>query len=105
VRTPFPIIIINNDGGGIFSLLPVSKTEHFEPLFGSPHGLRFDDITHGFGIPYTEPSSMEEFLRMYQNAASHRGASVIEVSTNRLSNADLHRAISKEIATSLSSLR
>ncbi len=105
VRTPFPIIIINNDGGGIFSLLPVSKTEHFEPLFGTPHGLRFDDITRGFGLRYTAPSSMEEFLRTYQSAANHCGASVIEVSTNRLSNADLHRAISKEIATSLSSLR
>jgi len=105
VKTPFPIIVINNDGGGIFSLLPVSKTEHFEPLFGTPHGLRFNDITRGFGIPYTNPSSMEEFMRAYQNATSHPGASVIEVTTNRHANAELHRAISKEISTSLSTLR
>jgi 2-succinyl-5-enolpyruvyl-6-hydroxy-3-cyclohexene-1-carboxylate synthase len=105
VKTPFPIIVINNDGGGIFSLLPVSKTEHFEPLFGTPHGLRFHEITRGFGIPYTNPSSMEEFMRAYQNATSHQGASVIEVTTNRHANAELHRAISKEIATSLSTLR
>jgi 2-succinyl-5-enolpyruvyl-6-hydroxy-3-cyclohexene-1-carboxylate synthase len=105
VKTPFPIIVINNDGGGIFSLLPVSKTEHFEPLFGTPHGLRLNDITRGFGIPYTNPSSMEEFMRAYQNATSHPAASVIEVTTNRHANAELHRAISKEIATSLSTLR
>jgi 2-succinyl-5-enolpyruvyl-6-hydroxy-3-cyclohexene-1-carboxylate synthase len=105
VTTPLPIIIINNDGGGIFSLLPVSKTEHFEPLFGTPHGLRFNDITRGFGLPYTAPASMEEFLRAYQNATSHQGASVIEVTTNRHANADLHRAISKEISKTLSAIR
>ena len=105
VKTPFPIIVINNDGGGIFSLLPVSKTEHFEPLFGTPHGLRFDEITRGFGLSYSAPSSMQEFIRAYQHATSHQGASVIEVTTNRRANADLHRAISKEIATSLSALR
>jgi 2-succinyl-5-enolpyruvyl-6-hydroxy-3-cyclohexene-1-carboxylate synthase len=105
VTKPLPIIIINNDGGGIFSLLPVSKTEHFEPLFGTPHGLRFNDITRGFGLPYTAPSSMEEFMMAYQTATTHRGASVIEVSTNRHANADLHRAISKEISKTLSAIR
>jgi 2-succinyl-5-enolpyruvyl-6-hydroxy-3-cyclohexene-1-carboxylate synthase len=105
VTTPLPMIIINNDGGGIFSLLPVSKTEHFEPLFGTPHGLRFEELARGFGLPYTAPSSMEEFIRAYRNATSHRGASVIEVTTNRNANADLHRAISKEISKTLSAIR
>jgi 2-succinyl-5-enolpyruvyl-6-hydroxy-3-cyclohexene-1-carboxylate synthase len=105
VKTPFPIVIINNDGGGIFSMLPVSRTEHFEPLFGTPHGLRFDELARGFGLPYSAPSSMEEFVRAYHNATTHRGASVIEVSTNRNANADLHRAITKEISTSLSSIQ
>jgi 2-succinyl-5-enolpyruvyl-6-hydroxy-3-cyclohexene-1-carboxylate synthase len=86
-------------------MLPVSRTEHFEPLFGTPHGLRFDELARGFGLPYSAPSSMEEFVRAYHNATTHRGASVIEVSTNRNANADLHRAITKEISTSLSSIQ
>ena len=105
VTKPLPIIIINNDGGGIFSLLPVSKTEHFELLFGTPHGLRFGEFARGFGLPYNAPSTMEEFIRAYQNATLHHGATVIEVSTNRHANAELHRAISKEISTSLSTIR
>lgn len=105
VRTPLPMVVINNDGGGIFSLLPVSKTEHFEPLFGTPHGLRFTELVRGFGLPYEAPASMEDFVRVYQGALKRPGATVIEVTTNRHTNAELHRSISKEIATSLSALR
>jgi len=105
VQTPLPIVIINNDGGGIFSLLPVSKTEHFEPLFGTPHGLRFTDFVRGFGLPYEAPTSIEELVRVYHDSLNRPGATVIEVTTNRYANAELHRSISKDIATSLSSLR
>lgn len=105
VRTPLPIVIINNDGGGIFSLLPVSKTEHFEPLFGTPHGIRFTDLVRGFGLPYEAPTSIEDFAHAYQRSLGRPGATVIEVTTHRHTNAELHRSISKDISTSLSSLR
>lgn len=105
IRTPLPIVVINNDGGGIFSLLPVSKTDHFEPLFGTPHGLRFTDLVRGFGIPHEAPTSIEDFMQAYQRSLSRSGATVIEITTDRNANAELHRAISKDISTALSSLR
>ena len=37
------IIVLNNDGGGIFSFLPqAGYTDNFEQLFGTPHGLNFE---------------------------------------------------------------
>ncbi len=37
--TPLAILLLENDGGGIFSHLPVAQHEEvFEPLFGTPHG-------------------------------------------------------------------
>lgn len=105
VRTPLPIVIINNDGGGIFSLLPVSRTEHFEPLFGTPHGLRFADLVRGFGLPYEAPTSIDDFVHAYQRSLSAPGVTVIEVTTHRHTNAELHRSISKDISIGLSSLR
>jgi 2-succinyl-5-enolpyruvyl-6-hydroxy-3-cyclohexene-1-carboxylate synthase len=100
---PLSIVVINNDGGGIFSLLPVSKTEHFERLFGTPHGLRFADIVRGFQLPYEAPTSMEDFVQAYQKSLCRPGATVIEVTTDRQFNAELHRFISKNISTLLSS--
>ena len=39
------IIVMNNDGGGIFSYLPQStETNYFEHLFGTPTGLEFSHL-------------------------------------------------------------
>jgi 2-succinyl-5-enolpyruvyl-6-hydroxy-3-cyclohexene-1-carboxylate synthase len=97
LRTPFSIIAINNDGGGIFSLLPVAKTEHFEQLFATPHGLRFEDFARGFGISYSAPHSMDEFIRGYRSSLSTIGGSLLEISTSRHENAELHRALNSSI--------
>ena len=38
------IVLVNNDGGGIFSYLPQkdSASDYFERLFGTPTGLDFE---------------------------------------------------------------
>jgi 2-succinyl-5-enolpyruvyl-6-hydroxy-3-cyclohexene-1-carboxylate synthase len=50
---PLGVIVVNNDGGGIFSFLPVaSASPHFEPLFGTPHGLEFSALAGQFHAAY-----------------------------------------------------
>jgi 2-succinyl-5-enolpyruvyl-6-hydroxy-3-cyclohexene-1-carboxylate synthase len=104
LRVPVSIIAINNDGGGIFSLLPVSKTEHFERLFATPHGLKFEDIARGFGLSYAAPSSMDTFVQEYRSSSARRGTTLIEVQTSRAHNADLHRSINETILTLLNDM-
>src|SRR5947209_8061675 len=42
LRIPLFVVVVNNDGGGIFNFLPVAQaTPHFEELFATPHGLDF----------------------------------------------------------------
>ena len=53
-------IIINNDGGGIFSTLPQRGVEGFETLFGTPHGLDLAAISASMGIESRTITSIAE---------------------------------------------
>ncbi|KKK86458.1 hypothetical protein LCGC14_2763040, partial [marine sediment metagenome] len=47
------IVLLHNDGGGIFSFLPqADDPEHFEELFGAPHGLDFRPAAEMYGLSY-----------------------------------------------------
>ncbi|MBU6263352.1 MAG: hypothetical protein KGM39_01075 [Actinomycetales bacterium] len=48
------LIVINNDGGGIFSTLPQAGVSGFEKIFGTPHGQDLFEIAGAFKLPVTE---------------------------------------------------
>ena len=59
---PIVIVVVNNDGGGIFHFLPVSElTEQFERFFATPHGLRFQLAARLFDLDYASPVQWSEF--------------------------------------------
>ncbi len=56
------IVLINNDGGGIFSFLPqAAHPEHFEALFGTPHGLDFRPAAELYGASYHLVDGWDDF--------------------------------------------
>jgi 2-succinyl-5-enolpyruvyl-6-hydroxy-3-cyclohexene-1-carboxylate synthase len=57
------VLVINNDGGGIFSTLPQHNAKGFEKLFGTPHGLDPALIAASMGIPSTTITSIDELQR------------------------------------------
>ncbi len=84
IEEPFTLVVLNNDGGGIFSFLPVAQlTECFETFFATPHGLRFNKAAELFGLPYESPDSLSSFRRAYQRAIDSGISSIIEVRTER----------------------
>lgn len=95
IETPFVLIVINNDGGGIFSFLPIQAHagDAFEPLFGTPHGLGFAHAAQLFGLAYAAPSTPQALIEAYQAAMGGRGATLIEVRTARDTNVQQHRAL------------
>jgi 2-succinyl-5-enolpyruvyl-6-hydroxy-3-cyclohexene-1-carboxylate synthase len=86
------IIVINNDGGGIFSTLPQRGSEGFETVFGTPHGLNPTEIAKSIGISARSISSIKELEAEVKAPISGISVVVCEV-PNRESNADNLKAI------------
>ncbi|WP_129676478.1 2-succinyl-5-enolpyruvyl-6-hydroxy-3-cyclohexene-1-carboxylic-acid synthase [Candidatus Chloroploca sp. Khr17] len=96
------IILINNDGGGIFSFLPqTSETDRFELLFGTPHGLNFAPLAAIYGAQYTLAEDWEGFRRAVRTGISGRGLHLIEVRTDRNQNVADHRVLWPEVGAAL----
>lgn len=94
------IVVINNDGGGIFSFLPqASQTDPaaFETLFGTPLGLDYEHVVRMYGGHLERPASWKAFREAYAASLQRPGLNVIEVRTDRRENVDLHRGIWKQI--------
>lgn len=73
------VVVPNNDGGGIFSLLPVADSGpavHFEELFHTPHGVDLGEMANGLGIAYHRVEQAEDLAETVANAT---GVTVIEV--------------------------
>lgn len=54
------IVVVDNDGGGIFSTLPHRGVEGFETIFGTPHGLDIAQIVTSFRISCEEVRNSKE---------------------------------------------
>lgn len=98
-QLPITIIVVNNDGGGIFSFLPQADLpRHYELLFGTPIGLDFRHAAVMYGGRYTKADTWELFREAVSQAVSADGLDVIEVPTDRRANAEHHRRIWRLVA-------
>lgn len=99
LKIPLTVILINNDGGGIFSFLPQSTEKlYFETLFGTPTGLDFEHAAKLYGGDYTAPDSWEQFKEAYKNIINAPGLHVIEVKTNRGNRVEIHRNLLQKVS-------
>lgn len=89
-REPRPdlcLVVVNNDGGGIFSLLPqAALRDPFERVFGTPHGVELAYAVAASGTPYT----LVEEITDLPKALRGSGPRVVEVRTGREANAAVH---------------
>jgi 2-succinyl-5-enolpyruvyl-6-hydroxy-3-cyclohexene-1-carboxylate synthase len=85
-------IVINNDGGGIFSTLPQRGAIGFETVFGTPHGLNPAAIAQSMGINAIEINSLKELIAQMKTPI--KGISIVVCNVpNRESNADNLKSI------------
>lgn len=94
------LIVIDNDGGGIFSFLPQAATErpevglpeHYEQLFGTPHGVDVLAVARALGADAAdlEPGRIGEVVGA---SVGRPGVRVLRLRTDRRRNVEQHRAI------------
>src|SRR5690606_15965987 len=99
------IILVNNDGGGIFSFLPQhDQSEDFETLFGTPHGLDFRYVGPLYGVEYHHVESRRAYREALRKSFQAPGVQVIEVRTDREENLKLHQRIWARVASAVEPL-
>ena len=104
------IVLVNNDGGGIFSFLPQAQPgsapagsglpEHYEELFGTPHGVDVAPIVAALGGTHRLVDHLE-LATAVKEAVGRRGVNVIELRTDRARNYDLHRGLAAAVARAI----
>ncbi len=84
------IVVINNDGGGIFHFLPVSgETDAFEEHVATPHGLDLAKVAALYGLDHTHVDTAAELTEALPRPG------IIEVRTSRPENLALHRSLAE----------
>ena len=78
------ILLLDNDGGGIFSHLPVAKHEAlFEPLFGTPQGCDLEAVSRASRLAHALAPSLGAVAALADAAFSQGGCQVIQWRTDR----------------------
>jgi 2-succinyl-5-enolpyruvyl-6-hydroxy-3-cyclohexene-1-carboxylate synthase len=96
------IILVNNDGGGIFSFLPqAAHPQHFEQLFGTPTGLDLRPAVEMYGGQFWRVETWEQFRDAVHCGIAETGLHVIEVKTERASNVSMHRQLWQTVTRAL----
>jgi 2-succinyl-5-enolpyruvyl-6-hydroxy-3-cyclohexene-1-carboxylate synthase len=102
-RPDLTIIVTNDDGGGIFTLLEPgepSRAKDFERVFGTPTGVSIVDICRAHGVRHTLTSTRAELgaaLRQHPD-----GLAVVEVRVDRSGHRDLRNRLQGAAASVLS---
>ena len=87
------IVVMNNDGGGIFSYLPQSKEErYYEDLFGTPTGIQFKAAADMYGAEYFSAETVAQ-LQAALRTPKEKPVRIIEVATDRANNVTIHRKL------------
>jgi 2-succinyl-5-enolpyruvyl-6-hydroxy-3-cyclohexene-1-carboxylate synthase len=99
VTTPVRIVVINNDGGGIFGFLPQAdalEADEFEALLETPRGIDAGKAASLFGLPHRGLANLADLP-----AALAAGTGLIEVITDRYTNLDLHGRLGAAVTRAL----
>jgi 2-succinyl-5-enolpyruvyl-6-hydroxy-3-cyclohexene-1-carboxylate synthase len=102
------IVLVNNDGGGIFSFLPQASAaipeaglpDRYEELFGTPHGIDLAPIVTALGGEHVAVGPGDLGTQV-ERSVGCPGVQVLELRTDRARNVALHREVAAVVAAAI----
>jgi len=97
---PVTVVVVNNNGGGIFHFLPQSdesilEPDVFERFLATPHGTDFVPVAESLGAEAYETADPAELRTLVSNPTER--PRLIQVRTDRAANLDLHRSLDEAV--------
>ncbi|HEX3190550.1 MAG TPA: 2-succinyl-5-enolpyruvyl-6-hydroxy-3-cyclohexene-1-carboxylic-acid synthase [Streptosporangiaceae bacterium] len=97
-RPDLCLVVVNNDGGGIFSALEQAAFPGpFERLFGTPHGTGLNHLAAAFGLPYQRLEQPGDLAKALQGT----GLRVVEAQTSRAGGTELRARLRAAAAAAI----
>jgi 2-succinyl-5-enolpyruvyl-6-hydroxy-3-cyclohexene-1-carboxylate synthase len=97
-RPDLTIVVVDNRGGGIFSLLPQADVGGFERVFGTPHALDIAGDAAAAGIDVLQPRSRNDLRSALEPG---KGLRVVHVKTHRAAATMLHQRLEEAVASAI----
>lgn len=87
------IVLINNQGGGIFESLPIAQFDPpFEEFFATPQAIDFSHLCHTYGVEHELIQSWQHLIECLNPLPDH-GIRVLEVCCDRKADAQMRREL------------
>jgi 2-succinyl-5-enolpyruvyl-6-hydroxy-3-cyclohexene-1-carboxylate synthase len=103
------IVLVNNDGGGIFDFLAVAKAplalqaDRYREHIATPTGLDFAQAAQLYGLGHEPVSDIAGFRAALERALASTRSTLIEVRTERRENVELHSRVWEAVSETLTS--
>jgi 2-succinyl-5-enolpyruvyl-6-hydroxy-3-cyclohexene-1-carboxylate synthase len=102
------IVVVDNDGGGIFSFLPQAEAleaSRFELLYGTPHGVDLPTLAAAHGLMTVTPAGADDVADAVLASIGAGGSRIVRVRTDRVANVAIHDEIHAAVAAALDARR
>jgi 2-succinyl-5-enolpyruvyl-6-hydroxy-3-cyclohexene-1-carboxylate synthase len=102
LRLALTIVLLDNDGGGIFEFLPIAAARDvFEEHVATPHGMDFSHAAALYGCGFAEVGDVAQLRSALDDALAGDGTTIIRVTSERAANVALHRELSAAVAAAI----
>lgn len=87
------VLLFNNQGGGIFDLLPQHGLPEYEACWRTPVPLEHSHIARAFGVAHVRVQDFDAFAAAFFAALNKRGLQLIEIAIDSTHSNQLHKAV------------